>query len=222
MNLPAWNREVFLSGTILPMIRHEYRLLDASDVEQAAQVIAHSFVDDPLVSFMLPFKATRIRTMIKFFRAYGELGIRDERGFGVGEPLQGVAFWKFPEHEDLSVSIRSLGRFVPILFTMYPIGYFRARAALERIDDLHQRHAQEPHFYLDNIGVLPSARGRGMSSKLIRPFLEMSDDQKVPAYTDTVTRANVLLYEHFGFNLVEESPVEGTGITVHALKRDPR
>ena len=50
----------------------------------------------------------------------------------------------------------------------------------------------------------------------------MADSQKVIAYTDTVTKANVPLYEHFGFELMEAGPVAGTGITVYALRRPIR
>lgn len=197
----------------------EHRLLTLADAEQAAQVIAQSFVDDPLISYMLPFKMTRGETLVKFFRVYGGISIQNQRGYGVGEPLQGVAYWKFPEQENMSISVKSLGKFLPLLFTMYPIGYFRARTILSQIDALHKKHADEPHFYLDNLGVLPSARGKGLSSRLIRPFLEMADGQKVIAYTDTVTRSNVSLYEHFDFECVEKSPITGTGITVYALRR---
>lgn len=201
------------------MTDSDCRLLTLSDLEQAARVIAHAFVDDPLISFMLPFKATRIRTLVKFFRLYGEINIKNKRGYGVGEPLQGVAFWKFPEQESLSVSVKSLAKFLPLLFTMYPIGYFRAREILSQIDILHDKYAKEPHFYLDNLGVLASARGKGLSSRLIRPFLEMADSQKVSAYTETVTAFNVPLYEHFGFQCVEQSTIPGTDITVYALRR---
>jgi ribosomal protein S18 acetylase RimI-like enzyme len=197
----------------------EYRQLTLADVEPAAQVIAQSFADDPLTSFMLPSKKTRVKTLLKFFRIYGEINIKNQRAFGAGEPLQGVAFWKFPKQDSLSVSVKSLGKFLPLLFTMYPIGYFRARKILERIDSLHAKYANEPHFYLDNLGVLASARGRGFSSKLIRPFLQMADEQKVIAYTDTVTEANVPLYEHFGFECVEAGEVANTGITVYAMRR---
>lgn len=197
----------------------EHRLLTLSDVEEAAQVISQAFVDDPLISFMLPIKATRIKTLAKFFRVYGEISIKNKRGYGVGEPLQGVAYWKFPGQDSLSISVKSMGKFLPLLFTMYPIGYFRARAVLNQLDVMHSKYASEPHFYLDNLGVLPSARGKGLSSILIRPFLEMADSQKVIAYTDTVTPANVPLYQHFGFECVAESHVPSTGITVFALRR---
>jgi ribosomal protein S18 acetylase RimI-like enzyme len=199
----------------------DFRLLTLSDVERAAQVIAQAFVDDPLISFVLPFRRTRVKTLYKFFRAYGEINIKNNRGYGSGEPLQGVAYWKSPHQDSLSVSVKSLGRFLPLLFTFYPIGFFRARAILQRIEDLHKKYAEEPHYYLDNIGVLAGARGQGVSSKLIRPILELADAQKVITYTDTVTPSNVALYEHFGFQAVEESSVINTGITVWALRRPP-
>ncbi len=198
---------------------NEYRLLTRADVEEAAKVISQSFVDDPLCRFILPLKRTRIRTLHKFFRALGEVSIKNKRGYGVGEPLQGVAYWKFPNQDSMSINIKGLGKFLPLLFTLYPIGLYRARTITGKIDAMHKQYADEPHYYLDNIGVLSSARGRGVSSKLIRPFLEMADSQKVIAYTDTVTRSNVPLYEHFGFQCVEESNVPGTGITVFALRR---
>ncbi len=90
---------------------------------------------------------------------------------------------------------------------------------MNQTEALHAKYADEPHFYLDNIGVMPSARGKGLSSKLIRPILEMADSQKTIAYTDTVTRSNVALYEHFGFQCVEERAIPGTGLTVWALRR---
>jgi ribosomal protein S18 acetylase RimI-like enzyme len=195
------------------------RLLTLGDIEPAANVISQAFVDDPLCAFMLPFRRTRIKTLYKFFRLYGEVNIKNKRGYGVGDPLQGVAYWQFPDQQSLSISLTSLSKFIPLLFTFYPIGYFRAQAVLNQQEALHKKYADEPHFYLDNIGVLPTARGKGLSSKLIRPFLERADSQNVMVYTDTVTRSNVGLYEHFGFQCVEESAVSGTGITIWALRR---
>ena len=147
-----------------------YRPLTLFDLEQSAQVIAHAFADDPLTSFMLPSRATRLKTLTKFFRVYGEINIKNQRGFGVGEPLQGVAYWKSPVQDSLSISVKSLGKFLPLLFTMYPIGYFRAKPVMAHMESLHKKYADGPHFYLDNLGVLASARGKGLSSKLILHF----------------------------------------------------
>jgi ribosomal protein S18 acetylase RimI-like enzyme len=200
----------------------DFRLLTLSDVEQAARVISQAFVDDPLFSYMLPIKLTRVKTLHKFFRAYGEVNIKNNRGYGAGEPLQGVAYRKSPSQDNMSISVRSLTLFLPLLFTLYPIGYFRAKAILQQIDNLHKKYADEPHYYLDNVGVIPAARGQGISSKVIRPILELADSQKVSTYTDTVTQSNMALYEHFGFQCVEQSPLAKTGITVSALWRPPK
>ena len=195
------------------------RVLALTDVQQAAQVIAQAFVDDPLCTYMLPLRRTRVRTLKKFFRFYGTVNIQIQRGFGVGEPLKGVAYWLEPTKPDLSINIKSLGLFIPLLFTFYPIGYFRAKAIIKQTDLLHQKYSSEPHYYLDNIGVLPSEQSKGISSLLIHPFLEKADTEKVCVYTDTVTRGNVSLYEHFGFQCVEECSVERTGVTMWALRR---
>ena len=203
-------------------INSQYRLLTLTDLEPMAQALAHSFSEDPLVSYILPNSKTRVRTVAKFFRAMGRLNIRAGSAFGVSDPLEGVAIWSFPNKPEASATPKDLLTFLPLLFSSYVIGAQRARAIFRQIESNHKKYAGEPHFYLDNIGVVASARGRGLSSRLIRPFLEMADSQRVVAYTDTVSESNVPLYEHFGFECVEQNPIISTGITVYALKRTPR
>lgn len=200
----------------------DYRLLKPADIERAADVISQAFMEDPLCTFMLPNQKTRYRTLLKFFRLYGELNIKNGCGYGAGEPLQGVAYWLSPDQDDLSISLKSSGKLLTLLFSGYTTGYLRARQVVKQTDQLHQKYAAERHYYLDNIGVLASARGQGHASRLIRPFLAQADEQGVITYTDTVTRSNVALYEHFGFECVEEAPIAGTGITAWALLRHPQ
>lgn len=195
------------------------RLLNLADVAEATEVISQSFMEDPLCVFMLPRRESRLEALRIFFSLMSELAIKNQRVFGVGEPLQGVAFWESPGQESLSISLKAVGKFLPLLFSPYPIGYRRAKPIFKQIAAKRKKHAEGPHFYLDNIGVLPAAQGKGLASKLIRPILEMADAQKVMVYTDTVTESNVGFYEHFGFENVEKSEVQKTGVTVWALRR---
>lgn len=195
------------------------RVLVPADVEQAALVISQAFADDPLCAFMLPMRWTRIPTLKKFFGAYGTMNIQNQRGFGVGEPLKGVAYWLEPAQPEISIKLKSLAVFLPLLFTFYPIGYFKAKPIIKRTELLHQKYASQSHYYLDNIGVLPSEQGKGISSRLIRPFLEKADTEKAIVYTDTVTRSNVSFYQHFGFQCMEECAVGWSGITVWSMLR---
>lgn len=200
----------------------ESRLLTLADVEPAARVIAESFFHDPLITTMLPRKSSRMKTLLRLYRFYGEINIKNGRGYGVGEPLQGVAYWQMPGQGDLSVGLKTLGTLLPLLLTPYPLAYYRAsrpNGVLPQVDALHKKYAPGPHYYLDNLAVLPSAQGRGYASKLLRPILARADEEKVLVYTDTFTPSNVPLYEHFGFELVEARPVAGTGLTIFALLR---
>ena len=198
---------------------HNFRRLELNDVERAAEVVSQAFAYDPLCSFMLPRMRTRVGILRKFFRAYGTIYIQNHLGYGVGDPLVGVAFWLEPAIDDLSISIPSMRLFFPLLFTSYPIGYIKARRIIKQTEILHQKYTGEPHYYLDNLGVLPAEQGKGIASRLIYPFLEKADTEKKIVYTDTVTRTNVGLYEHYGFKVMEECLIEGTGIIVWALCR---
>jgi GNAT superfamily N-acetyltransferase len=133
--------------------------------------------------------------------------------------LQGVAYWKAPEQKPMSVNVKSLPRFLPLLLTMFPLGALRARRLVEKTEAIHRQYADQPHYYLENLGVAASARGQGVSSRLIRPILEQADAQKALTYTDTVNPDNVPLYEHFGFQCAEAAYIPGTRLTVFALRR---
>src|SRR5689334_18634230 len=67
------------------------RLLTLSDLEPAAQVLSRAFANDPLITYMLPVGGQRrIETLHRFFMVYGEINIKNQRGYGIGDPLQGV------------------------------------------------------------------------------------------------------------------------------------
>lgn len=198
-----------------------YHPLIPDEAKRAAFVIASAFMDDPLASFILPFRRSRFHTLNKFFLLYAQINIEKGCAFGVGEPPQGIAFWEFPDQEPASIRLSSLVGLLPLIFTVYPLGLFRARKIIAKTNEMHQKYASFRHYYLDNLGVLETARGKGLASLLLRPVLEQADAQGIPVYTDTVTRANVSLYEHFGFVCQEEAAIPGTGVTVFALFRQP-
>jgi ribosomal protein S18 acetylase RimI-like enzyme len=195
------------------------RLLTSSDLERVADIMSEAFVDDPLYAFILPNKKTRRKTLYQYFYALSNINIAKQRAYGVGEPLVAVAYWKMLSKPDVTASMRSPSNFIRLLLTPFPFGYLRARVIYKKMSELYEKYADEPHFYLDYVGVLPSARGNGVASKLIRPFIKKADSEGAIVYLETVNRSNVALYEHFGFHCMEEAAVPGTGITIWAMRR---
>ena len=55
-----------------------------------------------------------------------------------------------------------------------------------------------PHWYLEMLGTLPAAQGRGAGSALLRQGLNAADEAGEEAYLESSPDA-LVLYEHFGF-----------------------
>ncbi|MBZ0285130.1 MAG: GNAT family N-acetyltransferase [Anaerolineae bacterium] len=84
---------------------------------------------------------------------------------------------------------------------------------------MQKQYAPEPHYYLNTIAVLPEAQGKGLASQLIKPFLANADAEGVSVYTETMTPANVGLYEHYGFRVMEQYHVPQTDLSIWSFYR---
>ncbi len=69
------------------------------------------------------------------------------------------------------------------------------------------------------IGVAPVSQGQGYASKLLKPMLARLDEEGLPCYLETQKEKNVTLYQHFGFNVVEEFTFPSTTLTTWAMLR---
>ena len=77
-------------------------------------------------------------------------------------------------------------------------------------DEKEKRHAPFPHYYLAPLGVDPEFQKLGYASKLMRPMLAWLDEKQIPSYLETELKKNVLMYEHFGYKIVENGTILDT------------
>ena len=202
----------------------DYRIptpISPGDLDRAAGVLASAFHDDPLWQFLIPETGRREQTLDAFFRAVLTFSFTNQSVYGAGEPLAAVAVWGFPGQAKAKVASQVLVRFLKLAAGPFLFSAFRARGVFSRFERMQKKYAPDPHYYLQTVGVAPQAQGQQLASRLIRPFLEQADAQGMGAYTETVTPANVTLYEHYGFRVVEECPVTGTGLTCWGFYRPP-
>jgi len=78
-------------------------------------------------------------------------------------------------------------------------------------------HPVEPHWYLGTLGVVASARRRGVGAALLSRWLTAVDRDGMPAYLETDREGNVRFYERAGFTLEGETSV--LGVRVWRMKR---
>lgn len=199
------------------------RLVLASDLPDMEVALARSFVDDPMISWVIgePDPNERVRRSAPaFFRPVLAAGIRRGHLYasvdGTGS-ITGGALWSPP---DVGVLTESEGAEVGM--AVHADG---GDAAVERIMALgalvgdHHPH-DRPHFYLFILGTIE--QGRGTGGELVEPVLARCDADRLPAYLESSNGRNLGFYERLGFEVTwAASPVPG-GPVMRGMWREPR
>jgi len=171
-------------------------------VKPLAAMMARAFFHDPPLVWMMPNPATRLPRIASEFTILA--GIQALRHGGVdvacaGGEIVGGAIWLPPGHWQpaFSVQIRALPAHAWALRAR-PSRSFRLGRAMANA------HPEEPHWYLEAIGVDPAWQGRGVAGLLLRSRLKQCDRDRQPAYLEAGQPGLVPLYEHFGFRRTSE------------------
>ena len=67
----------------------------------------------------------------------------------------------------------------------------------------HKKYSKNA-YYIFQIAVAKENKGTGVFRKLITPVLDMCDERQMDVILETNTKDNILIYEHFGFDVVEQ------------------
>ena len=90
------------------------------------------------------------------------------------------------------------------------------------IEKKHQELAPDKHWYLSLLAVDPQHQGKGHASKLLNEMLSCIDEEGLHCYLETEGEKNVSMYQHFGFEVVDEFIVAGTNDKLVAMLRKPK
>ena len=91
----------------------------------------------------------------------------------------------------------------------------------EYVEKKHRELAPEKHWYLSVLAVDPEYQGNGYGSQLIRGMLSRIDEERLPCYVETEGEKNVAMYEHFGFEVLEEFEIPDSKDKLVAMLRKP-
>jgi GNAT superfamily N-acetyltransferase len=198
------------------------RLASATELDDLAAVLARAFAKDPFYAYLAGDAAERAQRMRDGWR-----GLLRHTSAGLSatyttDDHAGMALWHPPGYGGAS--------FVGSLLLLPSVlrlagGWRRLREisrALAALEERRRAHVPVPHYYLSAIGVEPERQGEGIGTALMQPALDRADADGVPAYLDTATARNVLLYERQRFAVVEELTLLGTDIHGWLMRRAPR
>lgn len=190
------------------------RRAGVSDLPALADVLVAAFVDDPVMTWLIPDRRRRpeilravLEITIEVNHPYGELYITDPARIA-------GAIWIPPGCQPTGEDAeRLVARYLEAAAETAE----RAAVGLELMDE---RHPREPHDYLFWLGTMPEWRSRGIGSLLLREVLDRCDRQGRPAYLEASSADNRRLYLRHGFEVIGEI-VLPDGPTMWCMWREP-
>jgi GNAT superfamily N-acetyltransferase len=181
-----------------------------------ADALAGAFAGDPPMMWFLPEADRRERVLRRYFRAILPLHMRMGEVWTSDAP-DGAAAWVAPGRWPLPG--RAQAGLLPALLRVFGRHPIRSLRGLARVE---AGHVDEPHWYLDYIGVQPGSHGGGAGTALLSPVLARCDAEGLPAYLNAGSPRSRDLYARHGFAVRERFELPDGGPPLWRMYRDPR
>lgn len=192
----------------------------SQELHQAASVLIRAFRQDPLWSALLKDESpdcwhTVFLIPLNYCLRYGSVR-------APSPALEGVIGWVTGDKADMTLwRLLQSGT----AFAGVRLGVRVARRMGTVFQDVSsERRANtlgSPYNYLMVLGVDPQLQGRGFGGRLLRALINESERQGVNIYLETETRANVDMYQHFGFRVVRQILLPVVGLPMWTMIRNP-
>jgi GNAT superfamily N-acetyltransferase len=198
----------------------EVRPAARADIGGLSRTLGRAFLDDPVMSWMLPDTDLRRRKLHHLFASLTRYHHLSRGGVEVAldcDDIGAAALWDPPGQwrQTHGEQLRAM----PGLLWAFGTSLRKGLAA----EELMQRaHPEEPHWYLAIIGSDPTVRGKGFGNALMSSRLDRCDAEHAPAYLESSNPDNVPYYERFGFEVTGELKLPDGGPSLIPMWRRPR
>jgi GNAT superfamily N-acetyltransferase len=200
----------------------ELRLMEEADFGEIVALMAGAFFHSTLYAWAAPDEGERRRLLNAMFhrraRSWLEGESQTELALESGK-IVGSATWVPPKgDEPPGVGPGSMDEVFQGLSPEVAERWMLFQPVIEAQD----KSMPQPCWDLAPIAVTPEAQGRGIGTLLLRRKLGEIDRAAQRCFLATQDRANLGLYEHFGFRQIEEIPIVPDGPVSYSMIRDVR
>ncbi|MBY8992733.1 MAG: GNAT family N-acetyltransferase [Candidatus Lokiarchaeota archaeon] len=193
--------------------------LTEGQAKEAVIMLARAFHNYPQFDYTLPNLKERAQKLPEIKEFMVRYGIMYGEVYSNSENLEGIAVWlPYWKTEVTRETAEKCGG-NELYLSLGKEYYKRYKPIGDCENRCHRQYADFFHWYLYPIGVDPIHQGKGYAGQLLRAKLAEVDKQNVPCYLETNKEKNVSLYEHFGFEIVEEGIVPDTEVSYWAMLR---
>lgn len=182
-----------------------------------AEVMARGFADDPVMNWALGSPKPQ-----KLMFALLARHIYLPRGGGVllheNQEDKAACLWLHPgQSKDFAL--------LPTLHLTASVvrhsGFGAIRRTLDLDARLERKHPPIPHVYLFAIAVDPRFQGQGLGKRVMAPMLRYCDEHGLPAFLENSKAQNLAFYRGRGFEVIEDFDVDGKGLPMWLMLRQP-
>jgi GNAT superfamily N-acetyltransferase len=175
-----------------------------------ARIAAEGFYDDPVMTWVFPNWATRLRLLKVAFTGLIRSYLPDRGTVHLVDNVC-VTFWRPPRHNYASDAGDTSSPFTPDVVERFAT----MEAAMSRV------HPRAQHWYLNVISTLPGWQGKGLGARALQPVLAQADADAIPAYLESSNPRNMTLYARHGFEQTGEIALPD-GPSLYPMWREPR
>jgi len=193
------------------------RIAGFDDIDVVTEILVGAFFADPLWGpWSFPDHQQRREQHRAMWRLFVEGALRYPwvRLTSGGEA---TAVWIPPNGTELTDEQSTCVE--PLLVELLGEEATRPLEAFAMLDEMHP-HGRPPHFHLSLLGTDPRWSGRGIGLGLLQENLREIDALRMPAYLEASNRANVALYERYGFRTLRSIQMPSGGPEVVTMWRD--
>jgi GNAT superfamily N-acetyltransferase len=171
------------------------KMVAPADRGRAVATVALAFASDLMMRWSFPDPARYFQIARAFIDAFGGHAVEHGSAEEAGD-FAAAALWLPP---GITPDGEAMGA---IIEANMPAERMQDGASL--MEQMNRFHPHEPHWYLPLIGTDPVHQGKGYGSALLAHAIRRCDRDRLPAYLESSSPANVPLYERFGFKVLGE------------------
>lgn len=202
--------------TIEPEINN-YKEITEELQSSAAHLIASSYYDNPAHIYLWPENETRTSKLewllglnLKLQLKHGAMSFC----YPENAKVKALGYWTKPNEVKVGTRQKIKGGLLMVPFKMGWSGFKRVMETTAAVDDHLKRTigSEQPYYYLNNMVMEESRRGKGWGSKILEKQFEVIS-RKTPNATlalNTQRYWTVKFYEKLGFEILLEEEI-GTG-----------
>jgi len=176
---------------------------DKTNIHLSGEVAARAYFETDDFSYSSTDSSKQMKFLLKLMNLTFRISLKFGKVYAPTKNIEGVAAWLPHDKTNLSNWHYIRHGALPVVIGARKEGRKKLMLYSNLANKKHKQHANFPHMYLYNLAIDPRHQGNGYASRLLKPMLAKLDENNLPCYLETHER-NLVMYEHFGFELVEQ------------------